>query len=167
MFAGELPAFEIGEQPVTGIGTGIGLRGDRRPLNRVLHRLVVVRDLLVGNLVIAGRSRRGSTCGLLSIGRRLSALALLLATTRGLLALLHLSEHLAGARADRIDIQTESIGDLHVIAIDHVARTQRIDELEGRTHRLGAAARCGDIAFLLEFAKDEIHERNGIVEQLA
>ncbi len=96
------------------------------------------------------RTRRPTARAAGALGLRPLALVVLLATTLGVLALGDIAKHTARARAHRLQIQTQQVGNLDKVRIDHIAIAQRIDERQCILERLGATARRGNVARLLQ-----------------
>ena len=94
------------------------------------------------------------------------AFIVLLATSFRIFALGDIAKHTARARTHGLQIQTQQIGNLDKVRIDHIAVAQRIDKRQRILQRLGTTARRGDVARLLQRTVDKIHKRLGRVDAL-
>ena len=89
------------------------------------------------------------------------AFIVLLTTSFRILALGDIAKHTARARTHCLQIQTQQVGNLNKVRVDHIAVAQRIDKRQRILQRLGATARRGDVARLLQRTVHEVHERLG------
>ena len=92
------------------------------------------------------------------------ALIVLLTTSFRILALGDIAKHTTRARAHRLQIQTQQIGNLDKVRVDHIAVAQRIDKRQRIFQRLSATARRGDVTRLLQRTVDKVHKRLGSVD---
>ena len=88
----------------------------------------------------------------------------MLATALRIFALGDIEKHAARARAHGLQIQTQQIGNLDKVRIDHIAIAQRIDKRQRIFQRLGATAWRGDVARLLQRTVNKVHKRLGSVD---
>ena len=85
----------------------------------------------------------------------------MLATALRIFALGDIAKHATRTRSHRLQIQTQQIGNLDKVRVNHIAIAQRIDERESVLQRLGATARRGDVARLLQRTVHKVHEGLG------
>ena len=94
---------------------------------------------------------------------RALTLVALLTTSFRILTLGDIAKHTARARAHGLQVQTQQIGNLDKVRVDHIAVTQRVDERQRVLERFGATARRGNVARLLQRTVDKVHEGLGRV----
>ena len=92
------------------------------------------------------------------------AFIVLLTTSFRIFALGDIAKHATRTRANRLQIQTQQIGNLDKVCVDHIAIAQRIDKRQRIFQRLGTTARRGDVTRLLQRTVDKVHERLGSVD---
>ena len=88
----------------------------------------------------------------------------MLATAFRIFALGDVAKHAARARAHRLQIQTQQIGNLDKVRVNHIAIAQRIDKRQSIFKRLGATAWRSDVTRLLQRTVNKVHKRLGSVD---